>query len=296
MTLSGEVILGDSIFLMETSRRTHNIISTAVSLPLLAMTAAYHGKADKKGKSDAAFLDEVYAYALNDYLLALAKGYTITDSEKHAFAQRLAAYTGIPAEYYESHGLAIAKQDFNRQLLPGKLLNANDTRIATPLPPPPQNLQEAQKQQAGNLLDPYYRIYTDYMREELAVRLPGLDYRVEAPGSFENWDWGTGCNDYLLSAGLCNPNSPHASVFVDYDWPETLKHQFAEPKFRAMIVSSYYDGLSSIGTHRYLAAQLGFPPDRFSIHEYAAGHMTAADPEARPRVAQEIRTFLTATP
>jgi carboxypeptidase C (cathepsin A) len=294
--LSGEVILGDSIFLMETSRRTHNIVSTAVSLPLLAMTAAYHGKADKKGKSDAAFLDEVYAYALNDYLLALSKGYTITDSEKRAVAQRLAAYTGISAEYYESHGLTIAKQDFNRQLLPGKLLNANDTRIATPLPPPPRNLAEAQKQQAGDLLDPYQRIYTDYMRQELAVSLPGLDYRVEAPGSFENWDWGTGCNDYLLSAGLCNPNSVHPSVFADFDWPETLKHQFAEPRFRAMIVSSYYDGLSSIGTHRYLAAQLGFPRDRFSLHEYAAGHMTAADPKARPQVVQEIRTFLTASP
>jgi hypothetical protein len=61
-------------------------------------------------------------------------------------------------------------------------------------------------------------------------------------------------------------------------------------------VSSYYDGLSSIGTHRYLAAQLGFPRDRFAIHEYAAGHMTAADPKARPQVAQNIRNFLTASP
>jgi len=294
--LSGQIILGDSIFLMETSRRTHNIISTAVSLPLLAMTAAYHGKADKKGKSDAAFLDEVYAYALNDYLQALSKGYTISDVEKRTVAGRLAAYTGIPADYYMNHGLTIAKQDFNRQLLTGKLLNANDTRIATPLPPKPKNLEEAQQQQAGDLLDPYHRIYTDYMRQELAVSLPGLDYRVTAPGSFENWDWGPGCNDYLQSAGLCNPNSIHPSVFADYDWPEMLKRQFANPKFRVMIVAGYYDGLSSIGTHRYLAAQLGYPKDRFSIHEYAAGHMTAADPKAQPRVAHEIHAFLKGTP
>ena len=258
------------------------------------MTAAYHGKADKKGKSDAAFLDEVYAFALSDYLLALSKGYSITAAEKSAIAERLAAYTGITAEYYVNHNLTIAKQDFNRQLLAGKLLNANDTRIATPLPPPPTNLEEAKQQQAGDLLDPYHRIYTDYMRQPLAVSLPGLDYRVTAPGSFENWDWGPGCNDYLQSAGLCNPHSVHPSVFADYDWPEMLKHQFANPKFRAMIVAGYYDGLSSIGTHRYLAAQLGYPEDRFSIHEYAAGHMTAADPKAQPQVAAEIRAFLTA--
>jgi len=34
VSLNGQIILGDSIFLQETSRRTHNIISTAVSLPL----------------------------------------------------------------------------------------------------------------------------------------------------------------------------------------------------------------------------------------------------------------------
>jgi carboxypeptidase C (cathepsin A) len=296
VTLSGQIILGDSIFLTETSRRTHNIISTAVSLPLLAMTAAYHGKADQKGKTDAAFLDEVYAFALSDYLLALSKGYAITDAEKRATAERLAAYTGICADYYMAHGLTIAKQDFNRQLLAGKLLNANDTRIATPLPPPPKNQEEAQKQQAGALLDPYHRIYTDYMHQALQVSLPGLDYRVSAPGSFESWDWGPGCNDYLQSAGLCNPDSVHPSVFADYDWPEMLKRQFANPKLRVMIVAGYYDGLSSIGTHRYLAAQLGYPKDRFAIHEYAAGHMTAADPKAQPLVASEIHKFLTASP
>ena len=293
VTLSGQIILGDSIFLTETSRRTHNIISTAVSLPLLAMTAAYHGKADKKGKTDAAFLDEVYAFGMSDYLLALSKGYSITDTEKHAIAARLAAYTGISADYYMSHGLTIAKQEFNRQLVAGKLLNANDTRIATALPPPPKNQEEAQKQQAGDLLDPYHRIYSDYMHQALQVRLPGRDYRVSAPGSFESWDWGPGCNDYLQSAGLCNSDSVHPSVFADYDWPEMLKRQFANPKLRVMIVAGYYDGLSSIGTHRYLAAQLGYPKDRFAIHEYAAGHMTAADPQAQPLVAAEIHKFLT---
>jgi carboxypeptidase C (cathepsin A) len=292
VSLAGQIILGDSIFLQETSRRTHNIVSSAVSLPLLAMTAAYHGKADKKGKSDADFLNEVYDFAMNDYLLALSKGYTIRESDKQAIAQRLAAYTGIPAEYYLTHGLTIAKQDFNRELLQGQMLNANDTRIASPLEPPPKNEAEAEKQQIGNMLDPLRRIYTDYFLNELKVNLPGLDYRLMAPHSFEQWDWGNGCNKYLLSAGLCNPDSPHPSVFTDYDWPETLKSQFADPKFRVMIVAGYYDGLSSIGTHRYLAAQLGYPADRFSIHEYAAGHATAGDPVAQPQVARDIRSFI----
>ena len=292
VTLGGQIILGDSIFLMETSRRTHNIISTAVSFPLLAMTAAYHGKADKHGLSDQAFLNEVYAFAMSDYLLALSRGHTLTDSDQRAIAARLAAYSGISADYYLTHGLAIAKQDFNRELLQGQLLDANDTRIAKSLPPPPTNSEEARKQRNGDPMEAYHRVYKDYMIQQLQVSLPGLDYQVLAPGSFENWDWGPGCDDYLQSAGLCNPNATHPSVFVDYDWPEMLKRQFANPRFRAMIVAGYYDGLSSIGTHRYLAAQLGYPQDRFSIHEYAGGHMTAGDPKAQPQVASDIRTFL----
>lgn len=292
MAVSGQIILGDSIFLMETSRRTHNIISTAVSLPLLAMTAAYHGKADKHGKSDAEFLDEVYAFATTDYLLALSKGYGLPEADRREMAKRLAGYTGIDADYYLTHGLTISKQDFNKQLLPGQLLDSNDTRLVKPLPAATQGKSSLSR----DPMESYHRVYRDYMAGELKVDLPGLDYQVMAPGSFDNWDWGPGCNDYLQSAGLCNPQSIHPSVFVDYDWPEVLKRQFANPRFRAMIVAGYYDGLSSIGTHRYLAAQLGYPAERFSIHEYAGGHMTAEDPQAQPRVAADVRKFLTTAP
>jgi pimeloyl-ACP methyl ester carboxylesterase len=251
------------------------------------MTAAFHGKADKKGKSDAEFLDEVFAFAMGDYLMALSRGYAIDEPTRQRIAERLAAYSGISAEYYLSHGLTIAKQVFNRELLPGQLLDANDTRIASSLPP---------SSPAGPKLPPFaalQKLYADYMQHELKVNLSGLDYQVFAPDSFDSWDWGSGCNQYLQSSDLCNPKSSQRSIFMDYDWPETLKHEFEYPKFRTMIIAGNYDGLSSIGTHRYLAAQLGFPADRFSLHEYAAGHATAADPQAQPQVLKDVKGFLT---
>jgi carboxypeptidase C (cathepsin A) len=292
--VSGAIILGDSLFLMETSRRTHNIVSSATSLPLLAMTAAYHGKADRHGKSDAEFLDEVYAFAMNDYLLALSKGYTISATEKRAIAGRLAAYTGIPADYYVDHGLTIAKHEFNRQLIPGQLLDANDTRISGPAPARAANPEQA-RQERQPAAKPR-NVYADYMERELKVSLPGIEYRALAPDSFDTWDWGTGCNQYLQSAGLCDPKFKHSSIFVDYDWPEVLARQFSDPNFRTMIIAGYYDGLSSIGTHRYLAAQLGFPAGRFELHEYPAGHATLADAQVQPRAVSDIRTFLKREP
>lgn len=292
---AGEIIFGNSIFLMETSRRTHNIISTAVSLPMLALTAAYHGKADRHGKNDEAFIDEVYTFAMQDYLPALAAGYTISDSEKRRIAERLGAYTGIPATYYMAHDLTIAKQDFNRLLLPGKVLDADDTRIASVVPAPVRPAQARARKDS----DPFKKVadvYTAYMRDELAVHLPGLGYWVFAPDSFDTWDWGNGCDQYLQSAGLCNPKSDNSSVFVDYDWPEVLKRQFADPHFRTMIVAGEYDGLANVGSQLYLAAQLGYPKDRFKIYEYPAGHATAADPKVRPQVVADIRAFVTNEP
>jgi len=136
------------------------------------MTAAYHGKADKHGKSDQQFLDEVYSFSMNDYLLALSKGYTLGDSEKRTLADRLAAYTGIPADYFLSHGLAIAKQDFNRQLLAGKLLNANDTRIATSPAPTARKssrgAEAADRRPAGFLSPGLQRLHAPRARGEPA--------------------------------------------------------------------------------------------------------------------------------
>jgi hypothetical protein len=81
---------------METSRRTNNIISYAVSVPMMAMAAAYHGKADKKGRTDQEFADEVYSWAMSDYLLALAKGHTISKADSGRIAEQLAAYERAP--------------------------------------------------------------------------------------------------------------------------------------------------------------------------------------------------------
>jgi hypothetical protein len=131
-----------------------------------------------------------------------------------------------------------------------------------------------------------------YLNSELHVDLPGLEYRMMAPDSFSSWDWGNGCSEYLqTAAGLCSPSSTQRTIFLDYDWPQALLRCYANPKFRTLIVAGYYDGLSSFGTTRYMAARVDYPKDRFEVHEYAGGHATAADPNARPQVMADLRAF-----
>jgi pimeloyl-ACP methyl ester carboxylesterase len=279
--VDGVIILANSLPLMETSRRTNNIISYAVSVPMMAMAAAYHGKVGKKGKTDEEFASEVYDWSMSSYLVALAKGHTLREAESHEISERLAVYTGIPTQYYLDHRLIITKSDFGRMLVPGKVLDTDDTR----------RLRVPDAESTSSTSPTRNRI-ADYMGGELRVSLPGLDYRPMSPDSFESWDWGTGCNEYLQIPGLCIASSNKPSIFMDYDWPEQLARCFRSPKFRTMIIAGYYDGLSSFGTTRYMAARETYPVERFEVHEYAGGHATAADLKARVDVMRDVRVFL----
>jgi hypothetical protein len=270
---------------METSRRSHNIISKAVSLPVLALAAAYHGKAETHSQDVWDYLDEVYDFAMGDYLLALAKGHSAPEEDRKKIARRLERYTGVSAGYFLDNDLAIAKHVFNKTLIPGKKLNANDVRVVeTPV--------EGQDHLRADAYAFEELALQRYMREVLGVRLDKTEYRLFAPDSFSKWEWGQGCSDFLAPAGLCNEEWGKRTPFVDYDWPDQLRAAFSDPALQVMIVSGVYDGLSSAGTHRYLKAQLGFPEDRFALYEYEAGHAAAADRNVRPKIKEDIRAFL----
>ena len=75
------------------------------------------------------------------------------------------------------------------------------------------------------------------------------------------WDWGSGYNRYLDSPGLCDPKSEQRSIFIDYDWLQTLTSEFAYPAFRMMVIADDHEDLSRVGSNRYLAAQLDFPQE-----------------------------------
>ncbi len=91
--LSGVILLGQALNIIEFSQRPANTISYAVSLPTLAATAWSHGKANTHGKSFDAFMDEVWAFARNDYLRALFQGQSLDPDTRRAIAEKLADFT-----------------------------------------------------------------------------------------------------------------------------------------------------------------------------------------------------------
>jgi hypothetical protein len=94
-------------------------------LPTYTATAWYHKKLAPELQADLKkTLDEARAFALGEYATALLKGNRLTEAERKAVAQKVARYTGLPAEFVEQANLRIDSGRFRKELL-------RDKRLAT---------------------------------------------------------------------------------------------------------------------------------------------------------------------
>src|SRR6202011_4818437 len=71
----------------------------ALALPTYTATAWYHHKLQEQPAALEPLLREVEAFAMSDYLQALAAGSTLTAERKSQIAAKLHTYTGLPADY-----------------------------------------------------------------------------------------------------------------------------------------------------------------------------------------------------
>ncbi|BAO92853.1 putative carboxypeptidase-like protein (plasmid) [Caballeronia cordobensis] len=89
-------------------------------LPTFAAVAWYHDRIAPKPPDLAGFLLEVRAFARGPYAQALALGDALPDSERDAMATRIAAYTGLDAQYVKETHLRVWPTRFRKQLLRGE--------------------------------------------------------------------------------------------------------------------------------------------------------------------------------
>lgn len=278
MPVSGVILFGNSLPIRETS---DGIVAAASALPMEAMAAAYHGMVSMRGLTPDKYLDQVYDFAVNEYLPALAKGSALPAMQARRLAKELSGYTGIAAGYYLDYDL-IAPRPLTSDT---RTLGRAALEPPTPSPPPNSGKSESKAPSDG------HNVAAEYMRTVLHVSLPGIQYRSVAPDSYDDWDWGSGCDGWMRTDQLCSLSQ--RTVFSSYDWPSMLGDLFkSQARFRAMIVAGYYDGLSSIGQTRFMLTHHDYPDSRLVYREYASGHATAADPKARVAVVRDMRAFL----
>jgi carboxypeptidase C (cathepsin A) len=261
MYLQG-LVLVSSIMNFHTARfAPGNDLPYPLFLPTYTAAAWYHKKLPGKYQEDLfTTLKEVEQWALSDYWLALAKGDTLTETERNRVIDQLAQYTGLSKKYIDETNLRIEIYRFTRELM-------RDEK---------QRIGRLDNRFKGNLLDaegdefeedpsytaiygPYTAAVNDYIRQQ-------LKYTNDLPywpiASVRPWNWGE-FHGYVNVAEVLrraiNKNN-HLKVMIAngyYDLATpyfatlyTVNHMNLAKSLRNNIVMKYYEAGHMMYIHK----------------------------------------------
>ena len=273
LPLAGIFLYGQAANIIEYSQRPANIVSYVASLPTLAAIGWYHRRADRDGRSLDDVLADARRFAKGEYLAALYQGSAAPDADRRRVAARLAALTGIPADWYLANGLKITKERYRVELLKdqGLLLGRADARYVAPITdtggaPDPSDV----------LMQGVQRFFPVYLRDHLKVGW--ADPYVPAVGiaSLEDWGWGDS-----------------ASPFGDWPYYRGIGRMMAlNPKFRLLIGNGIYDTQTTMGAAELLATQSGWDPARVTLRYYDGGHTGYSVAATARAIGDDIRMLV----
>jgi len=264
--VSGLILLGQAVNIIEYAQRRDNIISYAVSLPTLAAIGWWHNKVDRRGRSFDSFLREAQAYGAGEYLQVLFLGNRASDQRMRDVAQKLQEFTGLSSEVFLKAGLKVSKAQYQRALFPGCLLDANDARYIRPLPP-------AQGSSFG-----YDKAAIAHFHSFLGAPENVGDYSVEPPNppGLNDWDW-----------------DQQKSPFGDWPWVKDVRDIMSKnPNFRVFVGNGLYDTQTTIGAMDYLVAQSSWPKERVRTRYFEGGHMMYTVEASAKALSDDVRAMV----
>jgi carboxypeptidase C (cathepsin A) len=272
------ILLISSILNFQTARFTRgNDLPYLLFLPTYTATAFYHAKLPGDYQKDLRrTLDEVEQFASTEYLVALAQGDGLTQTERRGVVSKLARYTGLSETFVEQSDLRIEIMRFCKELLraEGKTVGRLDSRL-TGRGDLPQSGERFEFDPAmAAIRPPYTAAFNQYVRTSLGFRTDDT-YHILG-GGFSGWDW--------------NSDNVYA------DTGEALRQAFAKnPHLRVFVGSGYYDLATPYFATEYTLSHLGLPPEareRVTTAEYEAGHMMYIHTPSLALLTDNVRAFL----
>jgi carboxypeptidase C (cathepsin A) len=272
--LNGIILISTVLNFQTLSPADGNDLPYALYLPSYASIALYHQKI--KAADPDKLRDEVSRYALGDYLTALAQGGGLSGPARADVVDRLARYTGLPADLIDKANLRIDPGFFRKHLLGDQrlIIGRFDARV-TGEDPNPTDQNEEYDPSFSLYLPVYSSTFNDYVRRELKFEtdLPyeGLSGRVGP------WDFGKGGMGYLdvtHSLREAMLNNPHLRVLVASGYDD-LATPFLGANFT-------FDHLDPTGRLRGNVTQTYYP----------TGHMIYHDPPSLAKLKRDIAAFM----
>lgn len=246
-------------------------------LPTYAATAWYHGKLSPalQQRSLRDVFEEVRAWAETEYIVALAKGDRLPDSEREAVIAQLAAYTGLSPRFIEDSNLRVRDQHFFKELLRDQKRTAGrlDSRF-----------KGIDKLVVGEHIDcdpamsaimpPYTAMLNQYVRAELGYETD-IRYEIISPDVGRNWEWDRG-------------KYPDTS--------EPLRSAVSQnPFMKVLIAMGHYDLATPPFATQYTLSHMDLDPavrGNFQTTTYEAGHMMYLDIVSLAQLKQDVAQFV----
>ena len=271
LTLNGVILLGQAM------DRGASGFGPANDLPSFAATAWYHGAVDRAGVSLEAHVAAAQHFAASEYLEALYAGRRLSAERRAAVAGRIAALTGLPADFVLENDLRVSADVFSKHLLAadGRQVGKYDARFVLPLAAS-GNDPVADDPAMGQYVPAFVAALNLHLREELAVTLDRPYRAIEFRKVNARWDYGSG-------PGVFSPSNHAADLAV------AMRRN---PALRLFVGTGWYDLVTTVGDAEYTMAQNEFPPERVTLKTYESGHMPYLGEESRRRLSADLRAFI----
>jgi carboxypeptidase C (cathepsin A) len=257
----------------------------ALALPTYAATAWYHHKLPNQPASLEPLLKEVEAFAMSDYIQALAAGSTLSAERKSSIAAKLHDYTGLPADYIERANLRVNGGEFEKTLLGSEITTGRlDTRFAGPTIDPMSKEADYDPQSAA-ISSAYVSAFNDYVRTTLKFGDKKI-YKAETDVE-KTWE-------FMHQPPGSEQKIP-GTVNVMPDLAVAMKQN---PNLKVQLNGGYYDLATPYFAAVYELHQLPIQASlqsNIEMHFYPSGHMVYAHEPALQALHANVAAFIEKT-
>lgn len=246
------------------------VAPAALQLPTIAATAWYYGR---EGKPDLeSFVEEARRFSYEEYLPALFLGDRLSAERRRQVSERLAYFTGLPAERFRQRQLRISCDAFAAELLKkeGLTVGLYDSRYTV------------KASREGGMKDPvaddaamgqyspaFVGALNGPLKRELNIAF-GREYKAINFAINGAWDYNTQ-----------QPAAQHLAAAMRRN-----------RDLRLMFGHGYWDLVCPFSHLEYAASQMGLPRERVQLKLYPSGHMPYLGEESAAALAHDIRTFV----
>ena len=273
----GLILLSSALNMGVISFDAGNDLPYVLSLPSYAAVARYHGKLGERLSFDEErFVQSVQAWALSDYIAALAQGAMLSGAQSRRIAETLAEYTSLPEETIARNRLRVSPFAFAQELLSreGRVLGLLDGRVTTPGVP---SARRTWTDPALFIVEgPFVATFNNYIRTDLGFQTD-RPYIFLSDRANESWNWGPARRGYLNVA------------------PILAEAMGLDNRLRVFAAAGYYDLATPWLSQEYVFNHLDLPADlrrNLTFHLYPTGHQIYTSPDSLRQLTADVKAFV----